>query len=151
MRRAFTLVEVILAVAIFIIMSAASLGVGRAILVHEREEQFFNQLISDWNQLRQHIKANDDKGWMTVTERLVKFQEQGALGAGSYALALPDSLQVVPIGGQTDGDFKTSKLQYKFFGTGAVDSGTVVFQRGSGKFVRVVVLMQWGVMVRKDG
>ncbi|WP_082397696.1 type II secretion system protein [Lacticaseibacillus camelliae] len=41
MRRAFTLIEVILALAIFIIMSAASLGVGRAILVHEREEQFF--------------------------------------------------------------------------------------------------------------
>lgn len=150
MRRAFTMVEVLLALSIFIMMSAGVMVVGRGLVIREREEQFLAQVVDGWDQLRQHVRQGDGQGWMTITTQRVRFQEQGALGASDYFIALPDSLSLSPIGVLTASGLKTSKVQYKFFASGAVDSGTIVFRRGNGKYVRLVVMMQWGVMVRKN-
>lgn len=150
MRRAFTMVEVTLALALFIIISATGVTVGRAVLVHEQEEQFFSQLSGDWDQLREQVRLGNGKGWMTITPHQVRFQAQGTLGNSNYTIQIPDSLRLSPLGVQINGNRATTKLQYKFFGTGAVDSGTVVFHRGNGKLARFVILMQWGVIIRKD-
>lgn len=149
MRRAFTLIEVTAALAVFAAMSGATVVIGQRVLAREAETQFLTQFKRDWERLRQRVRLTGFIGTMTIEEGVVTFADRPENGttANQYRLPIPATLTLAK---QGSGDWDTTRLVFTFTSKPAVTVGQVVFRRANGKLVRFAVLLQWGVMRRTN-
>lgn len=144
-RRGFTLIEVLVALAISLAATLSTIQLGRAWWRTEVENQFLLTFERNWRHLMQQARIEHVMVKVTwnVELRRWTFVRYSPTKTAIVRLVVPASLKVLLIRPKTDVIWHPSQ-QFTAI-------GTYQFRRTSGRIVTFTSQLGWGELIRQDG